>query len=201
MGKDSSSSFPHPTMLFILQAFSFSLSSTYQRGQKGPLLFPFFSSSTTISLLIQARMWSRDYGQYDFWSTFTLQNNPLFETSLFNWTYNCRTEKEKGLEKWCMYILECTLRWASLDSSWVWVTNSDPMHHQRFLYFSSLFFSSQVYLLLNHVHAIQWLSHYNEVSGEQLTHLHCSQQPWEIMIINNDAPNYINTMLNLPGKI
>lgn len=109
--------------------------------------------------------------------------------------------KKRRLKTWCVYILECTLRWASLDSSWVWVTNSDPMYHQRFLYFSSLFSSSQVYLLLNHVHAIQWLSHYNEVSGEQLTHLHCSQQPWEITIINNDAPNYINTMLSPPGKI
>lgn len=49
-------------------------------------------------------------------------------------------ELKRQLQKWCMYILEHTLRWASLDSSWVLATHSDPMHHQRFLYFPSLFF-------------------------------------------------------------
>lgn len=125
------------------------------------------------------------------------KQHAIFKFS-FKWTLNSRIIKKA--REMMHVVLEHAIRWASLDSSWVWATNSDPMHHQRFLYFSSLFF------LLLSVSAVESCPCHSMISslqwgqwGATYSCLHPSQQPGEIMIISN-APNYINTMLNFPWK-
>lgn len=125
----------------------------------------------------------------------------LFWTSLLFLTGLKTPELKRSLGKRCLQILEHTLRWASWNSSWVWATNSDPMLHQRFLYFSCLFFlpmsafAVESCLCHSMIISLKWGQR-----GATYSCWHCSPQPWETMSISNNAPNYINVMLNFPSQ-